>query len=69
MKHPPAAPELMTVADFLNTFNISRSEFYREVGRKNLSIVKIGRATRVRRRDADAWSNALPHSGSNSWQT
>jgi excisionase family DNA binding protein len=52
-------PELMTVSDFLDSFRISRTSFYREVGAGRLRIVKLGRATRIARDDAEAWMAQL----------
>lgn len=51
--------ELMTVADFLTRYSISRTEFYRQV-KKGLPLVKLGAASRVRRTDAEAWAASLP---------
>lgn len=57
-------PELLTVADFLVRYSISRSEFYREVQRGRIPLVKLGNATRVARADAESWLASLPvHKG------
>lgn len=53
----------LTVNDFMQRYGISRTQFYREVNRKAIPIVKIGRATRIRVRDADAWASRLPTKG------
>lgn len=53
-------PELLTVADFLARYSISRTEFYREVNRNRIPLVKLGNATRVARADAEAWLASLP---------
>lgn len=47
--------ELLTPAEFEATYNISHTTFYREVNAKRIRIIKIGRATRVTRQDAEAW--------------
>lgn len=57
-------PELLTVADFLVRYSISRSEFYREVQRGKIRITKLNTATRVARADAENWLASLPvHKG------
>lgn len=53
-------PELLTVKDFMRAFRMGRTSFYREVSEGRLRIVKIGRATRITRVDAEAWMAALP---------
>lgn len=63
---PPNTPEpaptngLMTVSDFLATYRISRSEFYRQVSAGRIQLRKLGNASRVTRADAEVWANALP---------
>lgn len=52
-----------TVPDFLKTFAISRSQFYREVQAGKIRLTKIGRASRVAKADADAWVASLPTLG------
>lgn len=53
-------PELMTVADFLARYSISRTEFYRQVNAGRIRLTKIGTATRIARADAEAWLASLP---------
>ncbi len=53
-------PELITVPDFLARYSISRSEFYRQVNKGNIILLKMGSASRVRREDAEAWAASLP---------
>lgn len=53
-------PHLMTVADFLARYSISRTSFYREVSAQRIRIRKFGTATRITREDAEAWAAALP---------
>jgi excisionase family DNA binding protein len=57
-------PELMTVADFLAQFRIGRTTFYREINAGRLRTVKVGRATRILRADAELWVRALPETSS-----
>lgn len=52
--------ELMTVSDFLSRYSISRTQFYREVSRGRIPLVKLGNASRVARADAEAWLASLP---------
>ena len=53
-------PSLLTVKEFLWRFRIGCTSFYNEVNSGRLKIVKFGKATRIRRTDAEAWFNALP---------
>lgn len=52
--------EMMTVPDFLETYRISRTEFYRQVAAGKIRLTKLGSASRVKRADADAWLASLP---------
>lgn len=54
-------PELLRVSDFCSRYGISRPTFYRLAaqGAPFPPLVKIGRATRVKRADAEAWFNSL----------
>lgn len=52
--------ELMTVADFLSRYSISRTEFYRQVNAGRIRLTKMGNASRVARADADSWLASLP---------
>lgn len=56
-------PNFLTVSDFLKRYSISRTHFYREVNREAIPIIKIGRLTRIRIEDAEAWADALPVKG------
>lgn len=56
-------PKFLTVADFLARYRISRTHFYREVNRDAIPIVKVGRLTRIRVADAEAWAKKLPTLG------
>ncbi len=53
-------PELLTVPDFLARYAISRSEFYRQVNKGNIRLLKMGTASRIKREDAEAWAASLP---------
>jgi excisionase family DNA binding protein len=52
--------ELMTVAEFLTRYSISRTEFYRQVNAGRIRLTKLGSASRVAREDAEAWRQSLP---------
>jgi predicted DNA-binding transcriptional regulator AlpA len=49
-----------TVPQFLETYAVSRSAFYRAVHRGDLSLVKLGAASRVAVADAERWAASLP---------
>lgn len=49
----------LTVRDFCREYAMSRSTAYRLVARGELRIVKIGRASRIRREDAERWAASL----------
>ena len=53
-------PELYTVPEFLAIFAISRSEFYRQVNKGKIRLLKLNSASRIRREDAEAWAASLP---------
>ena len=50
---------LMTILDFQNEYNVSRSTVYRLRERGELEFVHIGRAVRIRRDHADRWFDSL----------
>ena len=52
--------EFMTVSDFLSRYQISRTEFYRQVNAGRIPLIKLGTASRVTRQDAEAWAASLP---------
>lgn len=56
-------PEFMTLGEFAARFALSRPTIYRLVERGELRLVKIGRASRIRREDAEAWAARLPSVG------
>ncbi len=51
---------LITVADFLRLYSVSRTTFYREVAAGRLRILKLGTASRVKTDDAERWAASLP---------
>lgn len=50
---------LMTIKDFGDEYCISRSTIYRLRDSGDVPHVKIGRATRIRREDAERWYESL----------
>lgn len=53
--------ELLTVDEFTEQYSISRTALYREVNAGRLTLTKQGRNSRIKRKDAEAWANDLPH--------
>lgn len=52
--------ELITVAEFLTRYSLSRTEFYRQVNKGAIPLKKLGNASRIARADAEAWAASLP---------
>ena len=50
---------LMTIKEFQQAYSLSRSTVYRLVKRGNFPFVRVGRAVRIRRVDADNWFAGL----------
>lgn len=55
--------ELITVQDLAREKRISVPTIYRLHARGELPFVKIGRSTRIRRDDVEAWAQRLPVTG------
>jgi excisionase family DNA binding protein len=53
-------PDLLTIAEFCRNFSVSRATFYRLAEAGAFPLIKVGRATRIRRSDAEAWAASLP---------
>jgi len=51
---------LMTVADFLRVYSVSRTTFYREVSAGRIQLLKLGTASRIKTDDAERWAASLP---------
>lgn len=49
----------LTVREFCERFKISPATTYRLAGRGQLRLLKLGRHTRIRVRDARAWADSL----------
>ena len=49
---------ILTVAEFCEHYKVARSTFYRQVAAGALAYFKIGRATRIRKSDAEQWAKA-----------
>lgn len=57
---------LMTVREFQDRFRIGKTTFYREVAAGRLTVLKIGRSTRISSVSAAAWLSALEGSSPSS---
>jgi len=53
-------PELITIEQFCERYAVSRSTVYRLIEAGNISLIKIGRASRIRLADAERWASNLP---------
>lgn len=52
--------EFYTVSEFLKSYAISRTEFYRQVNKGKIRLTKLGTASRIAKADAQAWAASLP---------
>lgn len=52
--------EFYTVSEFLKSYAISRTEFYRQVNKGKIRLTKLGTASRIAKTDAQAWAASLP---------
>jgi excisionase family DNA binding protein len=50
---------LLSIPDFCERYRVSRTTVYRQANAGNLSMLKVGRATRIRFSDAEAWAANL----------
>lgn len=48
-----------TIPDFLDTYAIGRTSFYRLVNAGAIRLTKIGRSSRVSKEDARKWADSL----------
>ena len=53
-------PELLTIADFVTRFRVSRTATYRLLASRELTAKKVGRRTMIARADAERWLTSLP---------
>ena len=53
----------ITISEFCSTYRTSRTTTYRQIAAGHLPVVKIGRATRIRRADAERWAASLAVGG------
>lgn len=61
----PPIDHLLDVQEACNKGNISRSKLYNLLATKQLTAVKIGRATRIRASDLARFIDGLPTIGAN----
>lgn len=54
---------LLSIADFVRIFRVSRSTAYREVSVGRLSFIKIGTRSFIAAEDADRWLQAHKEAG------
>jgi excisionase family DNA binding protein len=52
-------PTFLTIPEFCSAFRLSRTTAYRQIAAGRLPLVKIGRASRIRRADAERWAASL----------
>ena len=57
---PKTYAELLTVADFCETYKIGKTSLYREAAAGRIKLRKFGAATRIAREDAETWAASLP---------
>ena len=50
---------LITIDEFCTQYRVSRSLAYRLLSDGRLRAVKVGRLTRIRQEDAEAWARGL----------
>ena len=65
MEIKPAMSRLMTIPQFCDEYEVSRSTCYRLRDSGALPHVKIGRAVRIRREDAEHWCESLMDDATN----
>jgi excisionase family DNA binding protein len=58
-----AMQEFLTIREFSQTYKVSVATTYRLRDRGELTFVKVGRASRIRRADAERWAASLPTAG------
>jgi excisionase family DNA binding protein len=57
--------ELLTIDEFVRRYSVSRATVYRMAASGALPMIKLGRSTRIRRRDAEEWAASLPARAAN----
>jgi excisionase family DNA binding protein len=55
--------KFLTLAQFSQRYQVSRSTIYRLAHRRAISIVKFGSSSRISTDQAEAWAAALPVMG------
>lgn len=64
-KMDPQSLELMTVADFVAKFRVSRTALYRLLAQGDVTALKVGRRTLIARAEAERWLATLPTTNPN----
>lgn len=55
-----ARPKFLTLAQFADRYQVSRSTIYRLAQKGDFEIVKFGRSSRIAFDEAEAWAASLP---------
>jgi len=56
-------PKFMTLGQFCQRYQVSRSTIYRLAHGGSFTIVKFGRSSRIALNEAEAWAASLPTMG------
>jgi excisionase family DNA binding protein len=59
----PHGPRFITLSQFCQHYQVSRSTVYRLAHTGAFTIVKFGRASRIALNDAETWAASLPAMG------
>lgn len=58
-----SGPKFLTLAQFGERYQLSRSTIYRLANSGAVTIIKFGRSSRISLEEAEAWAAALPTMG------
>ena len=58
-----AQPKFLTIAQFSERYQVSRSAIYRLAQAGDFTIIKFGRSSRIAFDEAEAWAASLPTMG------
>lgn len=58
-----ARPKFLTLTQFADRYQVSRSTIYRLAQKGELEIIKFGRSSRISFDEAEAWAASLPVMG------
>lgn len=60
---PADRPKFITLGQFCQRYQLSRSTIYRLAHGRAFTIVKFGRSSRIALNEAEAWAASLPAMG------